>query len=100
MDDAEQEGKEQEQEKEEKGPTTRVERVKEVLKGLAASGSGGSSKAPALPAFCQILHQSLQRDARSRGWCEQSKGYEPLKQVSEEARTGRRNPIPRRGILF
>lgn len=71
VDDAEQEGKEK--------AGTRVERVKEVLRGLAASGSG--NKAPALPAFCQILHQSLQREARSRGWCEQSKGYEPLKQV-------------------
>lgn len=29
----------------------------------------------------QILQQSLCREARSRAWCEESKSYEPLKQV-------------------
>jgi hypothetical protein len=68
------------------GSSSRLERVKTVLRSLAEpSAAASSSKPPALPAFCQILHQSLQRESRSRGWCEQSKGYEPLKQVSVES---------------
>lgn len=47
----------------------------------APASAPETTREPGHPPFSQILHQSLNREARSRAWCEESKSYEPLKQV-------------------
>jgi len=38
------------------------------------------------PPFCQVLYNSLCKESKSRGWCEQTEAYEPIKQVPLAAR--------------
>lgn len=63
---------------------SKKEKILSVLTNINAAATattaGPSSLPPPLPTFSQILHSSLCRETRSRGWCEASKGYEPLKQ--------------------